>query len=469
MRKVSNFFLKGCHHQFQFCGNPARFRGLGHHITASCLSTVANSCMEPMYIHCLPGYVSTLFLVEYPDQPAFLLLDCGSPSDVHRVRYYMERALVSFPPLKMEKHLRLATISHSHIDHSGGAGQFYEEGIPVAWPSSMEGTYDGLCGRVHQLVESIVISHLGWLMGRKVVENPFLSSVGFFGPYWTFPPPLFISSCPSSPSSSSCISRSETHRENSLHQNWLGQSGSPKAENRCSAFVGGGMLKDMDRLPAGFLDWWVIQLPGHVPHMVGFYHFFSRTFYVADLFVQLKGNFFPPFRIDLPDAYRKTLLRVRSLDVRCALLPHGGIINLTSASTASDGTCEDDGKVRGRNECASANGANARKENMEPEYISWKSIIDQVLKNLDQIQTQKDRRQLTKRISKGKWLGNFVHLIDHAVCVKKLRQPNPPIFEKLLTSSFCSESSRNVPPPILFFNRKTRIESYESKIKHTYT
>lgn len=326
MRKISNFFLKGCHQQFQFCGTPAKFRGPGHHITASCLLTAANPRMEKMLIHCIPGYVSTMFLIEYPEHSNFLLLDCGSPTDVHRIRFYMERVLLSSSPLELKKNLRLATISHCHIDHSGGAGQLYEEGVPVAWPSSMEGTYDGFCGRVHQLVEAIVISRLGSLMGRKVVENPFLSSAGFFGPYWAFPPFL---------SASTSTSKSRLLRRNEIHPN-MQVNDYPRAKkvNQRSC-LGGGTLKDIEHLPGEFSDWWVVQLAGHVSHMVGFYHVFSRTFYAADLLVLIKGAFFPPFRVDIPNAYRETLLRVRSLEVRCLLLPHGGIVDFTTASSSS--------------------------------------------------------------------------------------------------------------------------------------
>lgn len=190
----------------------------------------------------------------------------------------------------------------------------------------MEGTYDGFCGRVHQLVEAIVISRLGSLMGRKVVENPFLSSAGFFGPYWAFPPFL---------SASTSTSKSRLLRRNEIHPN-MQVNDYPRAKkvNQRSC-LGGGTLKDIEHLPGEFSDWWVVQLAGHVSHMVGFYHVFSRTFYAADLLVLIKGAFFPPFRVDIPNAYRETLLRVRSLEVRCLLLPHGGIVDFTTASSSS--------------------------------------------------------------------------------------------------------------------------------------
>lgn len=446
MRKISNFFLRGCHHQFQFCGEPARFRGVGHHITASCLSTASNSRMEPMYIHCLPGYVSTLFLIEYPERSEFLLLDCGSPSDVHRVRYYMERVLFS-SPLKLNEHLKLATISHSHIDHSGGAGQLYEEGIPVAWPSCMEGAYDGLCGRIHQLVESMVILYMGLRMGRRVLENPFSSAVSFFGPYWRFPPPLSISVSTSS-SSFSPLSDPQEDRDYLTRQSLIGQGSSSKQCGTGRSLVGGGTLKDMDCLPAGFLDWRVVQLSGHVSHMVGFYHFFSRTFYVADLFVQLKGRYFPPFRIDFPDAYRETLLRVRSLDVRCILLPHGGIVNLTNTST----TPFTGGKVR-----------STVNDKIRSESISWKHIVDQVLHNFEQIHTHQVRNPLTTRVSKMGWVGNLMHLLDHVVCVKRRTPTDPLLFKKLFTSSFyIEEPSQVVLPPIRLFSLEKRAERKQS-------
>lgn len=283
-----------------------------------------------MTIHCLPGYVSTMFLVQYPARGHLLLLDCGSPSDIHRVQYYIEKVLSSnkecgvhdqnasewegdagdsagvgssppssslssgsTPPFTVEQHLKLAAISHCHIDHSGGASSYSQRGVPVVWPAGIEESYAGICGRWLQLLEARVIGHMSRRMGREVVENPFESSTGLLGPYWTFP--------------------ADTHV---------------------------GTLEDGDPLPCGFEDWQAIHIPGHVSHMVGFYHSLSRVFYAADLLVKIKNGFFPPFRLDMEAIYRATLIRIRNLEVRCLLLPHGGIVDLseTGASSSSQMT-----------------------------------------------------------------------------------------------------------------------------------
>lgn len=320
-KRLSRFCFKGCHKNFKFCGSPAQFRGPGHHITASYVHTATHGG-EAMTIHCLPGYVSTMFLVQYPARGYFFLLDCGSPSDVHRVQYYIENVLSnttstssgishdeskrktkglpsgssgparssvsSTPMFTVKEHLKLAAISHCHIDHSGGASSYSQLGVPVAWPAGIESAYSGICGRWLQLLEARVISHMSRRMGREVIENPFESTSGLLGPYWTFP--------------------ADTHT---------------------------ATLEDGDPLPCGFEDWQAIHIPGHVSHMVGFYHPLSRVFYAADLLVKLKNGFFPPFRIDMESVYHTTLLRLRSLQVRCLLLPHGGIVDLSQPSSGS--------------------------------------------------------------------------------------------------------------------------------------
>lgn len=379
---LSSLFFKGCHKQFTFCGSPVQFRGPGHKLTVSIVETSSsrtcvgeakesgNAVPEPVKIHCLPGYVSALYLVEYPRRSSFLLLDCGSPSDGHRIRFYLERTLSSQQQattmlsqeevkekrpvsdgeakssgavkgsegsargFTLERNLHLAAISHCHIDHSGAAGFYSRHGVPVTWPERIEKTYLGYGGRVRQLVEVVVVSSISRRLGRVVYENLFESSRGLLGPYFEYP-------------------------------------------RRTNAAV----LKDGDALPCGFDDWRAVWMPGHTAHMVGFYHQPSQIFYCADLFVKIKRGYFPPFVIHYEWAYRHTLERVRQLKVRCLLLPHGGVVDLTKGHEADPAA-------------------------------AWSRILDEVLANLE-------RRMLKKNFVPVTMWHRVGFLVQTVVCREK--------------------------------------------------
>ncbi|EKG05779.1 metallo-beta-lactamase superfamily, putative [Trypanosoma cruzi] len=265
---------------FTYIGSPARFRGSGNEISASFVLTRTVDG-GPMKIHCIPGYISALYLVEYPEQGKLLLLDSGFPSDLERVRFYVEEVMAAgkFKKQRISERLRLVVSTHSHIDHAGASKGYERCGIPVACPSGMEKCYRGVKGRIAQIYEAHLSQLVAARLGRKVREGSFLFSKGLLGPYWQMP-------------------------------------------------VGALRLDDGTPLPLGFHDWVAIKCPGHTSHMVCLYHSYSRIFYVSDMFVAIKKGFFPPLPIDFDWAYTRTLHRLRGLPTRCALLPHGGIIDV---------------------------------------------------------------------------------------------------------------------------------------------
>jgi glyoxylase-like metal-dependent hydrolase (beta-lactamase superfamily II) len=89
-------------------------------------------------------------------------------------------------------------------------------------------------------------------------------------------------------------------------------------------------LIDGDRLP-GFEQWRIIQTPGHTDRDVSVMHEPSGRIYVADLMVNVKGRFVPPFPVFYPELYRHSVERVASLKPAFVWLAHGGEIEFNKA------------------------------------------------------------------------------------------------------------------------------------------
>lgn len=266
---------------FKYIGSPVQFRGLGNEISSSFVLTRTVGD-RPMKIHCLPGYISALYLVEYPEEGRMLLLDSGFPSDLERVRFYIEEVMAAGKGAarqSMAERLQLVVATHSHVDHMGASLGYERCGIPVAVAKGVDKSYVGLGGRIAQLSEILFSYIMASRMGRKVCESPFVFSKSVWGPYWQAPAkPL--------------------------------------------------RLENAAPLPLGFSDWVAVKCPGHTSHMVCLYHPHSQIFYMADMFVGLKKGFYPPLLIGDAQAYRRTLHRLRGLPTRCALLAHGGIVDV---------------------------------------------------------------------------------------------------------------------------------------------
>lgn len=87
-------------------------------------------------------------------------------------------------------------------------------------------------------------------------------------------------------------------------------------------------LSDGQSLP-GFDDWQVVFSPGHTDRDLSLYHPETKTLYVADSILRIKGKLIPPFPISEPANYRASLQRFVQLEVAQYLLAHGegGVIS----------------------------------------------------------------------------------------------------------------------------------------------
>lgn len=282
MGTLSRLFFPPGPTAFRFAGHPAKYQGPGHILSSTCVATKADGG-EPLRLHSIPGYASALHIVQYSQRRQFLLLDCGSPTDAPRVKFFIEHVLSERDGVayRLPEHLKLAVASHCHIDHCGAVRAYEELGISIAEPAYMDVAYKGWGGRVTQLMEAGMLLYIGQRGGRGP-EDPFNHSQGLLGPYWRY----------------------TTAHPHVLHD------GSP--------------------LPLGFDDWVAVHIPGHTDHMIGLYHRPSRTFYAADLMVRLRKGFFSPQPVHYEWAYLHTIDRLRSLDVACLLLAHGGAVDVAA-------------------------------------------------------------------------------------------------------------------------------------------
>ena len=112
-----------------------------------------------MHIHPIPGYISTLFLCEYPGGRS-LLLDAGSACDVALVKAWCAAHDVAPPSL--------VVATHAHPDHMGGAAAWQREpgGVVLAAPARAGKWYEGRWGWVQQRVDICLAR-----MVREVAEQ----------------------------------------------------------------------------------------------------------------------------------------------------------------------------------------------------------------------------------------------------------------------------------------------------------
>lgn len=87
-------------------------------------------------------------------------------------------------------------------------------------------------------------------------------------------------------------------------------------------------LEDNANIP-GFEDWQVIETQGHTDRDISVFHNPTKTVYVADLVVKVKGKFIPPFPVFYPNRYRNSLHRVEGLKPNKVIVAHNGEVNIT--------------------------------------------------------------------------------------------------------------------------------------------
>ena len=82
-----------------------------------------------------------------------------------------------------------------------------------------------------------------------------------------------------------------------------------------------GFLTD-EQYIKDFEDWQVLHTPGHTDHDLSLYHAKTNKVYIADLIVQVKGQFVPPYPVCHPNQYQRSLSRVAGLENATLFFAH---------------------------------------------------------------------------------------------------------------------------------------------------
>ena len=249
-----------------------RVKGENRSISHESLNVRLPPTGEPLRIHALSGYVSSLYICEYPERGETLLLDGGVPGDFDRVNHFVKNGLTSGP--SDTQRLTCALSTHAHIDHVGSIERHLENGTNCFVAEDWESYYTGAGGAFQRVVDAGLASLVAYRLGRG------------FDYMW--------------------------------HNGSLSSTNPNLAKTR---------LRDGTQIP-GFEDWIAIHVPGHTGHMVALYQPTTNILYAADLIIHHKKDFWPPIPLDIPYAYNHTLHRLRKLTVDWLLLPHGGIVNV---------------------------------------------------------------------------------------------------------------------------------------------
>jgi glyoxylase-like metal-dependent hydrolase (beta-lactamase superfamily II) len=294
---------------YECVGGPLNMKGTGRSISHELLLT-ETFASEPMRVHCIQGYISSLFLVQYPERREWLLLDTGMPSDVERVQSFIEneetKAAATSPPPSVDetsaatstskdatskktsasrRSPNLVVSTHCHVDHLGAGHRWAKRGVPVAAASGYEAYYRGFWGRMQEFVDTFLSLLVAHRLGRRY-ESPFSS------------------------------------------MRYKNITATPNCGTATMIPAARLKLDDGAVLPI-FDDWVALKCPGHTDHMVIMYHPHTQILYVADFFVAPRRNRFQaPVPIDVEFAYAHSIHRLRKLPVRFALLAHGGVIDV---------------------------------------------------------------------------------------------------------------------------------------------
>lgn len=107
-----------------------------------------NECL--FTLHQVRGYITTLYLIEYPDR--VLLLDGGARYDAVRIQEYMSREMGRSPA-----DLSLALVSHMHPDHAGGAPWLRRRfKTQIAAHADIDLWYRGFRGGIQHIVDTLL-------------------------------------------------------------------------------------------------------------------------------------------------------------------------------------------------------------------------------------------------------------------------------------------------------------------------
>ncbi len=86
-------------------------------------------------------------------------------------------------------------------------------------------------------------------------------------------------------------------------------------------------VKNGDHVPY-FPDWSITETPGHTDRDLSIIHHDNKWIYVADLIIKLKHRFISPFPVFHPNQYKKSLIKIKNLEVENIMLAHGGILTM---------------------------------------------------------------------------------------------------------------------------------------------
>ena len=194
-----------------------------------------------------------------------LLLDGCCRADVEELRRFITQELK-----RPFSDLLLVAVTHMHPDHAGAAHKLRTlTGCKIASAKTTQHWYRGLHGRLLHLTDLMLAT---WVAGRLGKPKRNL---------------------------------------------WYSPHLKPDIE-----------LGEGDRLP-GFDEWQVVTTPGHTDRDISLLHLPSHRMYVADLLVKVKNRFIPPFPIFHPNQYKRSLHKVRAMQLNALWLAHGGEVALS--------------------------------------------------------------------------------------------------------------------------------------------
>jgi glyoxylase-like metal-dependent hydrolase (beta-lactamase superfamily II) len=194
-----------------------------------------------------------------------LLLDGACRADVNTICSYIVDTLQR--PLQ---DLKLVVCTHMHPDHAGAAAKLRQlTQCEIAVPKSENHWYRGVDGWLMYITDMLLAKWVAKRIGKKA--------------------------------------------------KWLWYQDKFKADHP---------LEDLQTLPY-FNDWQVIYTQGHTDRDISLLHNESNKIYVADLIVKVKGKFTSPFPVFYPNRYKKSLQRLKELNVDGIYMAHGTEIHLS--------------------------------------------------------------------------------------------------------------------------------------------